>query len=222
MAAGKGVRMLPLTENTPKPLLTIKDKVILDWTISQLPGKIDQIIMVIGYRGEQVREHVKKYHSEKNVIFVEENEAKGTGYAVKVCQPYVKGKFLVLNGDDLYDKKGLEKLIAEEGYAFLVRDVRNDLGYPEKFKRMTPICVSDDGFYKDHDKPENCVVMNTGAYFIDDNYFNFELVTIANGEYGLPHTLFANSKQFPLKAVYADFWVPIGFPEDIKYAEQFI
>ena len=57
LAAGKGTRMRPLTYDIPKPMLPIKGKPVLEYTLSFLPDDIDEVIIVVNYLGK----HIKKY-----------------------------------------------------------------------------------------------------------------------------------------------------------------
>ena len=54
LAAGRGVRMGKLTENTPKPMLSLFGKPMLEWKLEMLPRVIDEVIFVIGYYGSQI------------------------------------------------------------------------------------------------------------------------------------------------------------------------
>ncbi len=57
LAAGKGTRLRPLTDNTPKPLVPVAGKPLIDHTIDALPSAIDELILVVGYLGDQLRAH---------------------------------------------------------------------------------------------------------------------------------------------------------------------
>ena len=50
-AAGKGVRMMPLTADRPKPLLEVAGKSILERVFETLPPEITEIVLVVGYKG---------------------------------------------------------------------------------------------------------------------------------------------------------------------------
>ena len=55
LAAGRGTRMGDLTSDTPKPLLKVKDKTLLEYKLDVLPDSISEVIFVIGYKQEQIR-----------------------------------------------------------------------------------------------------------------------------------------------------------------------
>ena len=71
LAAGKGERMRPLTLKTPKPLLKVKGKAIIDYVLDSLPADINEIIIVIKYLGDQIVRHVNKKYWKKSITFVQ-------------------------------------------------------------------------------------------------------------------------------------------------------
>ena len=54
LCAGLGTRLRPHTLTTPKPLLPIQGRPILDWTLGALPKGVDRVIVVTHYLGEQI------------------------------------------------------------------------------------------------------------------------------------------------------------------------
>ncbi len=63
---------------------------------------------------------------------------------------------------------------------------------------------------------------NIGVYLLNTKFFDYPLVSKNPGdkEYGLPQTLANMAKDYEIKVVRADFWQPIGNPEDLKKAEE--
>jgi NDP-sugar pyrophosphorylase family protein len=57
LAAGKGTRLRPLTDNLPKPLVKVAGKTLLDHIVSSLPSAVDELIIVTGYLEEQIKAH---------------------------------------------------------------------------------------------------------------------------------------------------------------------
>jgi NDP-sugar pyrophosphorylase family protein len=219
MAAGKGVRMQPLTTDTPKPLLKIGNETILERSINQLPDEIDEIIIVVGYLKEQIKQFVKEKIKNKKILFVDEEKVRGTGYAVTVCKDLVRGRFLVLNGDDLYNKPDLKKMLTYD-YSMLCVKVPDT----EEYKRFRRIGVDDDLFLTSMNGGVDSQWVITGAYTLTEEFFNVPLVKMTSGEYGLPHTIckMVDDTGVKVKIIEAEFWIPIGYPQDIPYAEELL
>ena len=58
LAAGEGVRLRPLTLERPKPLIKVDGKTLLEHNLDQLVGVIDEVILVIGYKGNMIKEYI--------------------------------------------------------------------------------------------------------------------------------------------------------------------
>src|SRR3984885_8037211 len=102
LAAGKGNRLLPLTEHIPKPLISIADKPIIDRIFQSLPDEINQVIIVVEHLKDKIRVHVGEDFYEKKVSYVEQISMRGTFGALLSAKSllYPDERFLVLNGDD--------------------------------------------------------------------------------------------------------------------------
>ena len=99
LSAGKGTRLRPHTDTTPKPLLPVQGRPILDWIIGALPPGVDRLVVVTHYLAEQVdaylagQQHVRNWHT------VRQEVPRGTGDALRVCKPHITSdRMLVLNG----------------------------------------------------------------------------------------------------------------------------
>ncbi|HLC11425.1 MAG TPA: sugar phosphate nucleotidyltransferase, partial [Candidatus Bathyarchaeia archaeon] len=107
LAAGRGERLWPLTEDTPKPLLPIANKPILERTLEALArAGVDQMVLVVGFRNEKVRDRLGKGEAAgAEVKYVRQKTAKGTADALGRCNKELQGEdmFLVVYGDDYYD-----------------------------------------------------------------------------------------------------------------------
>ena len=62
LAAGYAIRLYPLTENFPKPLLTVGDKTILDWLLDDIDasGEIDEYVVISNHKYAEHFENWKK------------------------------------------------------------------------------------------------------------------------------------------------------------------
>jgi glucose-1-phosphate thymidylyltransferase len=102
--AGKGTRLRPHTHVTPKPMLKIAGKPVMDYILDDLErlGGIDQIIYITGHLKEKVEEHVKGKYKFKSV-FVEQRVQDGTAGAVQLARPFVDDPVLIIFVDTIFD-----------------------------------------------------------------------------------------------------------------------
>ena len=99
LAAGRGERMRPLTDLTPKPLLEVAGRSLLDRTMARLGEHgVSNVVVNVHHLGRQIAEHLKG-----RARVVEEERLLETGGSVKNALPLLgDGPFLVLNGDGLW------------------------------------------------------------------------------------------------------------------------
>src|SRR5438552_120053 len=113
LAAGLGTRLRPHTLTTPKPLLAVQGRPILDWTLGALPRAVDRVIVVVHYLAEQIEHYLATQKFFKQWTTVRQDQPRGTGDALRACRGQLRSdRFLVMNGDDLYGAKDLEVLAA--------------------------------------------------------------------------------------------------------------
>ena len=81
LAAGLGMRMRPLTLTTPKPLLKVADKPLIDWAVDRLAeAGCDHLVVNLHHLGDQIKQHLK---SNPAVSFIPEDPVLETGGGVK-------------------------------------------------------------------------------------------------------------------------------------------
>ena len=103
LAAGRGERMRPLTDTTPKPLLLVKNKPLIIWHIEKLAScGFKSIIINIAHLGEQIKQSLgdgKKWGIK--IIYSDEREsgALETAGAIIKSLPFLSEPFLAVNGD---------------------------------------------------------------------------------------------------------------------------
>src|SRR5215468_1701130 len=98
LAAGKGTRLRPHTETTPKPLLAVQGRPILDWIIGALPP-VDRLIVVVNYLAEQVQDYLARQSHIADWVTVRQEVPRGTGDALMACKGHVRSdRVMVLNG----------------------------------------------------------------------------------------------------------------------------
>src|SRR5262245_4996486 len=103
LAAGLGTRLRPHTLTTPKPLLSVRGRPILDWTLGALPSSVDRVLVVVNYLADQIEAYLASQPHVPKWTTVRQAVPRGTGDAVRCCREQLRSeRFLVLNGDDLY------------------------------------------------------------------------------------------------------------------------
>ena len=87
LAAGEGTRLRPLTYQTPKPLLKVAGKPILQYNLEYLEGLVDEAILVIGYKGDQIKDYFGMQFQGLSIRYVHQKERLGTANAVAQVEP---------------------------------------------------------------------------------------------------------------------------------------
>ena len=219
LAAGKGTRMRPLTNDTPKPLLKVQDRPIMEWTLRNVADISNRVIVVAKYLKDQIEEYMATQTIIEDYVIVEQlPKPLGTGHAVQVCQPHLKSdSFLVLNGDDLYDPRAITLMKATSAAILTVeRDdptrfgvvVQNDRGYLERL----------------HEKPAAGIYtppvkVNIGAYKMTTQIFEYDIQLSERGEYELTDYMTYLATQINVSVITTEFWQPVGNPDDLAHAQ---
>lgn len=108
LAGGLGKRLRPLTDKVPKAMLPLHGRPIINLIIENLrSAEINNFIIVAGYLGEQIRQHLKK----ENITFVKQEKPLGSGDALKCAISLVEGDFIVSASDTLLPVDHIKGLI---------------------------------------------------------------------------------------------------------------
>ena len=215
LAAGRGSRLGSHTNETPKTLVEVKGKAIIEHVLENLPEEITEVIIVVKYLGFKIKEKIGNSFSDKKIIYIEQGELSGTYGALFSAKEILNSNFLVLSGDDIISKEDIS-LMLEGGLSFGV-SLKNipSLNYL--------IIETENGFVLDFKKPKESDLkapqyMATGTYVLNQNFWNYEKVLIGGGEYGLPQTIKKMFKERRFKAVDLSSWVQ----EDLEKANKII
>jgi len=217
LAAGKGTRLRPLTENTPKPLIQVAGQALLDRIVASLPSAVDELIIVTGYLEEQIKAHCGNEFHGKKVTYVTQLEQKGTGHALWLCKDLIKGRFLFMFADDLHGPDDIARVVS---YTRAMLTFTTDT--PERFGIVVrhPDGTLAEIIEKPTHPPSN--LASTGVMVLDEHIFDFKLTHETNGEFYLTDVVEQYAKQYPIAVVEQNLWIPIGYPEDIKKAEAIL
>lgn len=159
IAAGFGSRMVPITLNTPKPLVRVKGERIIDSILDAVVAAgIEEIVVVRGYLSEQFDQLLYKY---PNIKFVENpayNEANNISSAM--CIRYLLGNSYVCEGDILlHNPKIIQKYQYQSNYCGIKVDRTDDWCLFENKGRITGVAVGG----------ENCHQMMGISYWTEDD-----------------------------------------------------
>lgn len=104
MAGGKGERLRPLTENTPKPLLKLSGKPIIDYIVEHISKFcIQNVFVTTNYLHEQLDEHFAEPVADINVKTVLEPKFLGTIGSISYIEGFKNDTVLLMNSDAITD-----------------------------------------------------------------------------------------------------------------------
>ena len=219
MAGGKGERLRPLTEKTPKPLLPVGGKPIIDHNVDRLISYgIKHISVTVNYLGEQLEEHFKEPHNEVQVNCVREPKFLGTLGSIRYVGEFYNDTVLVMNSDLLtnidYEDFFLhfKQHDAEMSVAAIPYDVSIPFGILDLDGRNIKGLI---------EKPKYNYYANAGIYLIkrsalakipEDTFFNAT---------DLVEKLISEKKsviRYPLNGT----WIDIGNPQEYQKANDLV
>jgi NDP-sugar pyrophosphorylase family protein len=215
LAAGFGTRLRPHTLTTPKPLLPIQGRPILDWILGALPSKVERVVVVVNYLAEQIEAYLQQQTHFANWEALRQEVPRGTGDALRSCRGKIAAdRFLVLNGDDLYGAADLAKL-AEYGAGMLVHPVEEPRKFGIVFTRP------DGTLERLVEKPplDGRQMANIGAYLFPRRALDIDLPLSPRGEYEITDAVTAIASTQPFHTVPATVWLPIGTIEAWQAAQ---
>lgn len=218
MAGGKGTRLRPLTQNTPKPLLKVGDKAILEHNIHRLSlFGMDDFWITINYLGEQIQQYFGNGNQKNlNINYVWEDEPLGTIGSVSKIENFIHDYVLVTNSDILtnLDYEDFFLRFIEEDADFAVVTI------PYKVEVPYAVLETSNGHVMNFkEKPTYTYYSNGGIYLMKrevtegipkDSFYNTT---------DLMEELIASGKKvlsYPLSG----YWLDIGKPEDFEKAQE--
>ncbi|MCL7989943.1 MAG: sugar phosphate nucleotidyltransferase [marine benthic group bacterium] len=170
--AGKGTRLRPHTHTTPKPLLRVGNRTVLDRVLDLLEGAgVDEIIGIMGHLSGRIEEHLAAEHPELGFRPVMQTQQLGTADAIRLAEPHVEGPVLIVFVDTLFqaDMDLIQRRPDVDGIVW-AKEV-------EDYQRFGVIVHDDDGFMQEIiEKPSEPVsrLANIGLYYIRNVDLLFE------------------------------------------------
>ncbi len=222
VAGGLGTRLRPLTENTPKPLLPVHGKPIIEHIIRNLKKHgVSNIIISIGYKAEQVQQYFKDGSSLGiNISYSLETEPLGTGGAVKQASKYLSKPFVLLWGDNLMDVN-VSKM--KEDYLNYDTAILMALTHRENVENFGVAKLDQNKIVTFVEKPKRedapSKLINAGAFIIDPVCFEL----LPEGKSSLEKDCFEKlAPQGKITAyIHQGQWFPTDTLEKYYYANTF-
>ena len=130
IAAGKGTRLYPITKNTPKSLLDIgQGLTLLETQLHSLQDcGITDIVIIVGYRAEQIEAKIKEYEKDFNITTVYNPfyETSNNLVSVWMARHYMTDEFITINGDDIFDPVIIKNLMKSKENITMITDVKDE------------------------------------------------------------------------------------------------
>ncbi|MFW6045596.1 MAG: UTP--glucose-1-phosphate uridylyltransferase AglF [Natronomonas sp.] len=229
LAAGKGTRLRPLTEDKPKGLVEVAGRPILSHCFDRLADLgANELFVVVGYRKEDIISFYGDSYEDIPITYCHQREAKGLAHALLTVEEHIDDDFMLILGDNIFEANLGDVLRrqreARTDAAFLVEEV------PYEEASRYGVCDTNDYgeitavVEKPEDPPTNLVM--TGFYTFSPAIFHAcHLVQPSDrGEYELSDAidLLLHSGR-TIDAIRMDGWrIDIGYPEDRDKAEQLL
>lgn len=226
LAAGKGERLRPLTDDRPKVILKVANRPIIEYVLENLDPFVDEFIVVTRYMSEKLIEALGDEFNGKPITYVEQLPGEGTAKAVESAREHVGDEeFIVVNGDIYFEGDALRELISvfrrENADAALVVKEFDDLshfGMIEVDGNLVKGVKEKPGKVKGY--------ANLGIYAFKPTVFNFIEKTglSERGEYEITDTLnlmIAGRKKV-VYAVYDGYWNDIGRPWNLLELNEYL
>ncbi|MBN1678543.1 MAG: NTP transferase domain-containing protein [Candidatus Thermoplasmatota archaeon] len=226
LAAGEGIRMRPLTANIPKPLLPVAGRPFLEHNIEALKDAgIRDIIMLVGWRAQRIREHFgdgKEFGV--RIEYLEQEERLGTAHAIGLVKNMVDSPFFCLYGDVVLTKDSVKGLVEHH------RKVKGSvmaLTTVDDPKRYGVIAVRDGVITDISEKPEvpETNTVNAGAYILDPVVFDAiaETKKSPRGEYEITDAFRLMMAKSHLYAyLVKGEWIDVARPWDLLEANRIL
>jgi len=227
LAAGKGTRLRPLTDDKPKVLVEVNGTPLIEDVFDNLiDAGATELIVVVGYKAEQIIDRYGDEYRDVPITYTHQREQLGLAHAILQAEPHVDGDFMLMLGDNVFrgnlgDVASRQKEDRADA-AFLVEEV--------PYEEASRYGVLDTNEYgevvevveKPDDPPSNLVM--TGFYTFTPAIFHAcHLVQPSDrGEYELPDAidLLIQSGR-TIDAIRLDGWrIDVGYPEDRDRAEE--
>lgn len=219
MAGGEGKRLRPLTVNTPKPLLKVGDKPIIEYNIDRLINcGIKTINLSINYLGDQLIDYFGDGENKGvSIQYVKEDKPLGTIGSILLVDEFYHDDIIVMNSDlltnidfgdfyKMYKDSGADMAVAATSYHVDVPYAVLEVNQENQVRSLK-------------EKPRYTYYSNAGIYILNKSL----LKMIPDGEFFDITDLMERILEMNLKLVtypINGYWLDIGKHDDFKKAQE--
>lgn len=208
LAAGKWTRLRPITNTTPKPLIKIAGKSILEHNLKSIYSYVDEIIIITKYLEEQIKQSIWDTYKWVPIKYHTQWEEKWTWAAIKWISG-ISWDIMIMVGDQIFDIQDIDILMNSTEYGCLVQKVAT----PESYG----IFAQDDNGYAISlvEKPQKFIwdLANISFYKLNSEVFDIVdgLKASERWEIEITDAISIFMKKYPLKLIewsFIDIWSP--------------
>ena len=218
MAGGKGERLLPLTKATPKPMLKVGDKPIIEHNIDRLKAYgIQYFHISVNYLGHIISDYFKD-GSDKgiNIQYLTENKPMGTLGCLSMVKDFQKDDLLIMNSDLLtnIDFADFYNEFRQQEADMAVATIPYHVDLPYAIMELDGAKVT---AFKE--KPRYTYFANAGIYLIKKSFIDLIPKDSFYNATDLMSLLIQKEKKL-INYPIIDYWLDIGKPEDFARAQK--
>jgi len=212
LAAGEGKRLRPFTETMPKVMLPVGNKPLLEHVLDAVKNTgIAEVILVVGYKKEVIMDYFKDYKGIK-ITYATQEKQLGTAHALLQAKKHIKSSFIVLSGDNIIDKKSIQKLIENKSdYTILIKEHTHPSKYGAVF-------LEKQNLKKIVEKPKEDTgkFISTGIYKLPKTIFSKIEKMSKQGTHDLSSVIQSLlEEKAEIKTLLAESWMDIVYPWDL-------
>ncbi len=215
LAGGHGKRVGNITLESPKPLIKVAGKPLIQYVLDVLPSEIDHCIIVLGHLGEKIKQELGDVYGKLSIQYVQQKKI-GTGGALLSARHILaeEERFFVIGSDDIFGPNELQKLICNSA-SYGVH-----YGIPSKISSRGVLFDENDmliGFKTDY-KSNDARYFGVGAYVLPATALDTKMHMLPNNEYSIPHSL--PKMPFPVRVRIIHRWFPVNNQEELERVEK--
>jgi dTDP-glucose pyrophosphorylase len=220
MAGGEGERLRPMTQHTPKPLLKIGNKPILEHVIDKFVSYgITKVNISVNYLGEQVVDYFKNGESKNiDISYIHEKEKLGTAGSLALIEQFHHDVILLMNADLLtnINFEDFYLRFIESGADMMIACTPYTISVPYAILE-----IEDSQVKSLKEKPTYTYYSNAGIYLIKKEYINLVPKSRSYNATDLIEDLIAAEKKVAYYPILG-FWLDIGNHDDFRKANEYI